>query len=73
MNEKKIDNRIKTVDEIPDVLTMPIVSRVLGCALNTAYGLLKRSDFPCYVIGNRVYVEKKKFLAWLNRQTAERR
>lgn len=69
---QKILNRIKTVEEIPDVLTMPIVSRVLGCELTVAYGLLKHSDFPHYVVCNCVYINKKDFLDWLDQQTAER-
>lgn len=61
-------NRIKRVEDLPEVLTMPLVARVLGCSLNTAYGLLNLHDFPRAVVGQRVYIDKVKFLSWVESQ-----
>ena len=71
--ESREIKRIMSAKELPDVMTMPIVARTLGCSLNTAYALLNRQDFPRSVAGNRVYIEKEKFLAWLDAQTDWRR
>ena len=71
--ESREIKRIVSVDELPDVMTMPNVARALGCGLNMAYALLNRQDFPRSVAGNRVYIEKEKFLAWLDAQTDRRR
>ena len=72
MESRKI-KRIMNANELPDVMTMPIVARSLGCSLNTAYALLNRKDFPRSVVGNRVYIDKKKFLEWIEAQTKQRR
>ena len=71
--ESREIKRIVSVDELPDVMTMPNVARALGCGLNMAYALLNRQDFPRSVAGNRVYIDKEKFLAWLDDQTEQRR
>lgn len=71
--ESREIKRIMSAKELPDVMTMPIVARTLGCSLNTAYALLNRQDFPRSVVGNRVYIDKEKFLAWLDAQTDRRR
>ena len=71
--ESREIKRIMSAKELPDVMTMPIVARTLGGSLNTAYALLNRQDFPQSVAGNRVYIDKEKFLAWLDAQTDRRR
>lgn len=60
--------RIKRAEDLPEVLTMPLVARVLGCSLNTAYSLLELHDFPRSVVGHRVFIDKIKFLSWMNDQ-----
>lgn len=70
--EKREINRIKRVEELPEVLTMPLVARVLGCSLNTAYGLLEVKGFPRTVVGHRVYVDRAKFLAWIDAMAESR-
>lgn len=72
MESRKI-KRIMNANELPDVMTMPLVARTLGCSLNTAYALLNRKDFPRSVVGNRVYIDKEKFLEWIEAQTKQRR
>lgn len=72
MESRKI-KRIMNANELPDVMTMPLVARSLGCSLNTAYALLNSKDFPRSVVGNRVYIDKEKFLEWIEAQTKQRR
>ena len=66
--EKHEVGRVKRAEELPEVLTMPFVARILGCSLNTAYSLLELQDFPRSVVGHRVYIDKIKFLLWMNDQ-----
>lgn len=61
--------RIRRKEDLPDVMTMPLVAKTLGCSLTVAYRLLKRDDFPHTVSGQRVYIDKGKFLLWLDAQT----
>ncbi len=55
-------------EDLPDVLTMAHVAMFLGCSVSKAYGLLKLEGFPHTVLLHRVYVDKKKFLAWIDEQ-----
>lgn len=47
---------------------MAHVAMFLGCSVSKAYGLLKLEGFPHTVLLHRVYVDKKKFLAWIDEQ-----
>ena len=67
MEEKQI-KRIFHAEDLPDVLTMAHVAMFLGCSVSKAYGLLKLEGFPHTVLLYRVYVDKKKFLAWIDEQ-----
>lgn len=71
MNSGEI-NRIMRVEDLPDVLTMPLVARVMGCSLNSAYGFLNLEGFPRAVVGQRVYIDKEKFLLWLSEQAKKK-
>lgn len=45
MDDSKMP-RIRRKEDLPDVMTMPLVAKALGCSLTVAYRLLKRDDFP---------------------------
>ena len=45
MDDSKMP-RIRRKEDLPDVMTMPLVAKTLGCSLTVAYRLLKRDDFP---------------------------
>ncbi|MBR3505335.1 MAG: helix-turn-helix domain-containing protein [Clostridia bacterium] len=45
--------------------------RVLGVGRNTAYELVKRTDFPAVRIGRRIVIPVDALRAWLERQTVE--
>lgn len=68
MDDSKMP-RIRRKEDLPDVMTMPLVAKALGCSLTVANRLLKRDDFPHTVSGQRVYIDKGKFLSWLDAQT----
>lgn len=68
MDDNKMP-RIRRKEDLPDVMTMPLVAKTLGCSLTVAYKLLKRDGFPHTVSGQRVYIDKAKFFAWLDAQT----
>ena len=59
----------KSSDELPLILNVQEVSNFLGLGLSQVYRLLKRDDFPHTVSGQRVYIDKGKFLSWLDAQT----
>ena len=59
MDDSKMP-RIRRKEDLPDVMTMPLVAKTLGCSLTVAYRLLKRDDFPHTVSGQRVYIDKGK-------------
>lgn len=46
--------------------------RVLGVGRNTAYELVKRSDFPAVRIGRRIVVPVDALREWLERQASEK-
>ncbi len=63
--------RIRRKEDLPDVMTMPLVAKTLGCSLTVAYRLLKREGFPHTVSGQRVYIDKAKFFTWLDAQAQQ--
>ena len=62
MDDSKMP-RIRRKEDLPDVMTMPLVAKTLGCSLTVAYRLLKRDDFPhtrmyCIIItGQNAHVQ----------------
>lgn len=55
------NSRIYNWDNVPEIMTMPVVAKVLGCSLTKGYGLLNIKSFPHYAVCNRVYVDKRAF------------
>ena len=45
MDDSKMP-RIRRKEDLPDVMTMPLVAKTLGCSLTVAYRLLQRDDLP---------------------------
>jgi len=42
------------------------VQKILGCCPKTAYKIFKSKSFPSKQIGRRYYIEKSKFMKWLD-------
>ena len=64
--------KYKSADELPMVLNVHEVSDFIGLGLSQVYELIKRIDFPAFRIGNRIFIPRDKFLAWIDTQTEEK-
>ena len=56
-------------EELPLMLSVPEVAKVLGISRAGAYELVRSQEFPAIRIGTRIVVPKDKFIAWINEQT----
>ena len=61
----------KTYDELPLMLSVPDVAKVLGISRAGAYGLAHSKKFPSMKIGSRIIVPKDKFLLWIEKRCGE--
>lgn len=64
--------KYKSADELPMVLNVKEVSDYIGLGMSQVYDLIKRVDFPAFKVGNRIFIPKAQFLAWIDNQTAEK-
>ena len=64
--------KYKSAEELPMVLNVHEVSDFIGLGLSQVYELIKRIDFPAFRVGNRIFVPRDKFLAWIDTQTEEK-
>ena len=58
---------------LPELLSPKQVKEYLGCNNTTLYGLLKSRTFPSFRIGKRYYIEKDKFLVWMENKQKEKK
>ena len=61
----------KTYDDLPLMLSVPDVAKVLGISRAGAYDLAHIKEFPSMKIGSRIIVPKDKFLLWIEKQCGE--
>ena len=61
----------KTYDDLPLMLSVPDIAKVLGISRAGAYDLVHSREFPSMKIGNRIIVPKDKFLRWIEKQCGE--
>ena len=61
----------KTYDDLPRMLSVPDLAKVLGISRAGAYDLAHSKEFPSMKIGNRIIVPKDKFLLWIEKQCGE--
>jgi excisionase family DNA binding protein len=59
-------------DELPLVISVPEIAKILGIAVAGAYELVKQPGFPAFSVGSRILVPKEKFIAWMDTQTLEK-
>lgn len=64
--------KYKSAEELPMVLNVHEVSDFIGLGLSQVYELIKRIDFPAFRVGNRIFIPRDKFLAWIDTQTEEK-
>ena len=55
--------------DLPLMLSVPEVGKVLGISRAGAYELVRSDNFPKIRIGNRIVVPKDKFIQWIEAQT----
>lgn len=65
------ESKYKTYDELPLMLSVPEMAAVLGISRAGAYDLARSQGFPALTIGSRIVVPKDKFIAWIERKSAE--
>lgn len=64
--------KYKSEDELPLNLNVQEVSDFVGLGVSQTYSLVKRLDFPAFKIGNRIFIPKDKFLAWIHNLADEK-
>jgi len=69
MNVNKSSYR--TYDDLPLMLSVPDVAKVLGISRAGAYELAHSKEFPSMKIGNRIIIPRDKFLIWIEKQCGE--
>ena len=62
-------NTYRDYNELPLMLSVPEVAKVLGISRAGAYELVRSDIFPKIRIGNRIVVPRDKFIAWIDAQT----
>ena len=58
----------KTYDELPLMLSVSQVAKVLGISRTSTYDLVKEKDFPSITIGSRIVVPKEELILWIKNQ-----
>ena len=56
-------------DELPLMLSVREIAKVLGISKTSAYELVRRKGFPGLKIGSRLVVPKEKFREWVAKNT----
>ena len=58
----------KNVDELPMMLSVSQVAKVLGISRTRSYELVNEKGFPKIKIGTRIVVPKDEFKLWIQKQ-----
>ncbi len=58
----------KNYDELPLMLSVNQVAKVLGISRTSTYDLVKEKDFPSITIGSRIVVPKEELILWIKNQ-----
>ena len=56
-------------DELPLLLNVKQVARLLGISDSGAYELIQEDDFPSLRIGKRIVVPKEELRKWISNHT----
>ena len=64
--------KYKSAEELPMVLNVSEVAEYIGLSKANAYELTKRTDFPAFRIGKRVFIPRDQFLEWIDSQVEEK-
>ena len=58
----------KNYDELPLMLSVSQVAKVLGISRTSSYDLVKEKDLPSITIGSRIVVPKDELILWIKNQ-----
>ena len=58
----------KSFDELPMMISMSQVAKVLGISLTRSYELVNKKGFPKIIIGTRIVVPKDEFMLWIQKE-----
>lgn len=61
-------SKIKEIEDLPLVLTVSDVSKVLGVGKNTAYDLIRSGAIKSVRVGRQIRVPKSAFLEFLGKK-----
>lgn len=67
-----VNQYYKSFEELPVMLTIPQVAKVLCISRAGAYELAHSRNFPAMLIGSRIVVPKDRLLTWVDQKVAER-
>ena len=62
--------KYKTFDDLPLMLSVPELASVLGISRAGAYELVKEKGFPSLTIGSRIIVPRDKLVAWIDAKSS---
>lgn len=62
----------KSFEELPVILTVPQVAKVLSISRAGAYELTHSRNFPAMLVGSRIVVPKDRLIAWVDQKVTER-
>ncbi|MBR1741316.1 MAG: helix-turn-helix domain-containing protein [Lachnospiraceae bacterium] len=57
--------RPKNYDDLPLVLNMMDIQKILGISRTTAYQLVHEDGFPAFRSGNRIKISKEALFQWM--------
>lgn len=63
------ENYYKSYDELPLMLSVHEIAKVLGISKTSAYESVRSKCFPVLKIGSRMIVPKEKFREWVKQNT----
>lgn len=66
---KMKENFYISYDELPLMLSVQEIAKVLGISKTSAYDLVRSKGFPVLKIGSRLVVPKEKFREWVAKNT----
>ena len=62
--------KYKTFDDLPLMLSVPELASVLGISRAGAYELVKEKGFPSLTIGSRILIPRDKLISWIDAKSS---
>ena len=59
----------KNYQDLPLMLSVPELAKVLGISRAGAYELARQEGFPSFRVGSRILVPKENLVKWIEEQT----